>query len=83
MPYVTVEEHIDIKDILPDCSPREIEVVIDYLVAAGHLPRLEEEFPVRSISEQVFEDALSKLHGKWNMLTSDEEDLILRISTRF
>ena len=36
-----------------------------------------------SVSEEHFEIALSKLHGKWNRLGKEEEDLILKLSEKF
>lgn len=37
----------------------------------------------RSYDEKVFEESLSKLSGKWNMLTQEESDLISNIAKRF
>jgi len=36
-----------------------------------------------SVSEVVFEEHLDAIHGKWNCLTSDEEEQILKIGKKF
>jgi hypothetical protein len=36
-----------------------------------------------SAGEHAFENQLDKLHGKWNMLTKEEEEAIYSIAKRF
>lgn len=88
MPYF--EQEIDVSDFLYECGSREIKEIIDSLIDDGHLPesvrsvRMKSNSPAQtSAAESEFEDALHKLHGKWNNLTSEEEQTIINISKRF
>jgi hypothetical protein len=88
MPNFYVEDvDIDIDEFVSKCSNSEIEDLIDSLIDSGYLPRsARNNFSLKepiSISESFYEDALDKLHGKWNMLSQEEEQLILNIAKRF
>ena len=58
-----------------------VQYAIDWLRDNGFIP--EENIVFRSVSESQFEDALNKLHDKWNRLSQEEEDAIINISKRF
>ena len=58
-----------------------LQYAIDWLRDNGFIP--EEDIDFRSVSENQFEDALNKLHSKWNRLSQEEEDTIINISKRF
>jgi hypothetical protein len=58
-----------------------LQYAIDWLRDNGFIH--EEDIDFRSVSESQFEDALNKLHGKWNRLSQEEEDTIINISKRF
>jgi hypothetical protein len=58
-----------------------VQYAIDWLRDSGFIP--EEDIDFRSVSERQFEDALNKLHGKWNRLSQEEEETIINISKRF
>ena len=58
-----------------------VHYAIDWLRDNGFIPQ--EDIDFRSVSESQFEDALNKLHGKWNRLSQEEEDTIINISKRF
>jgi hypothetical protein len=58
-----------------------LQYAIDWLRENGFIPEKNIEF--RSVSESQFEDALNKLHGKWNRLSQEEEDTIINISKKF
>jgi len=58
-----------------------VQYAIDWLRDNGFIP--EENIDFRSVSESQFEDALNKLHGKWNRLSQEEEETIINISKRF
>lgn len=58
-----------------------VQYAIDWLRDNGFIP--EENIVFRSVSESQFEDALNKLHDKWNRLSQEEEETIINISKRF
>jgi hypothetical protein len=88
MPSFYIEDvDIDIDEFVSKCSNSEVKDLIDSLIDGGYLPRSVRntaisEGPI-SVSESFYEDALDKLHGKWNMLSQEEEQLILNIANRF
>lgn len=74
---------IDIDYFLSTCSKSDIQEIIQVLVENGWLkPSATDESP-RGYDEQVYEDSLKKLHGKWNRLSKEEENQILKIAKRF
>lgn len=64
---LTPEEVDDLVQILKD-----EQVITDVAVAHFGCP-----------TEVLFEEALIKIHGKWNCLTAEEEELIKKIANRF
>ena len=75
---------IDVDDFIIACSSREIEEVIDELVERGYIkPSQVIHDSQMTIPEQIFQEALQKLDGKWNRLTKEEEEIITNISKRF
>lgn len=86
MPTFYAEDiDIDADQFLSACSSRETEELIDALIEDGYLkkncrPSYDEYY---SVPESFYQQALDKLNGKWNMLTQEEEELIIKISSRF
>lgn len=89
MPYFdfSTEEYIDVNEFLSECSSKEIEELIDHLIDDGHIHQsaVQREFESTNVSvgESFFQDALDKLYNKWNVLSTEEEQLILNIAKRF
>jgi hypothetical protein len=86
MPYI--EQDIDVEDFLYACRSRDIDELIDALIEEGHLPKSVKrtkhtDTTGASAPECEYEEALDRLHGKWNMLSADEEQTIISISKRF
>jgi len=91
MPTFYVED-IDIEpyEYVSQCSYSDIKELISELVDAGHLPpsirnmvsKKEKEKPGFHPSEGIYESALDKLHGKYSVLTQEEEEIILKIANR-
>lgn len=85
MPYF--EQEIDVSDFLYECRSREIKEIIESLIDTGHLPESvrgkSNSSAQCAAAESEFEDALYKLHGKWNNLSPEEEQVIINISKRF
>lgn len=76
---------IEIDDFLSNCDKYDIKEIIQALVEDGWIKpsRIEsEDNSPRGYDEQTFEEALDKLHGRWNMLTKEEEEII-NIAKRF
>lgn len=84
--YPEVEDiDVDPEEFLSACDTRETEKLIDLLIEGGYLknncrPAYDELY---SVPESMYQEALDKLNGKWNMLTKEEEELILKIASRF
>lgn len=87
MPYFNYDGSVDIDvdDFLSACNRFEIEEIIDALEDDGYIKSSQRAVnnPKVSASEQIFEEALNKLHGKWNQLSKSEEEIILTITKRF
>ena len=85
MPYFNYEADIDVSEYLYSCTSVELQQVIGYLVDNGYIPEIKTESKVRvaSISEMEYNDALDNLAGKWNMLSKEDEELILSISKKY
>jgi hypothetical protein len=86
--YEEVEVHVDIDvdDFLDRCDSSEKEELIKALIEDGYLKKdCRETFQDYgySVGEALYQEALKKLHGKWNMLTKEEEETILNIAKRF
>ena len=88
MPYFEYDGEIDVDvdEFLNACSSNDIKELIQALVEDGHLTKSALGGIIannQSASESEFETALNKLHGKWNSLTSEEEEKIINIAKRF
>jgi len=83
MSYINVE--VDIEDVLWSMGDRDKQKLVDELYDEGFTPKelKKKENPPVSVSESFFNEALDKLRGKWNMLTEEEETIIINISKRF
>jgi hypothetical protein len=83
MAYVSVD--VDIDDVLWNLSSHDKQELVDDLYEEGYVPKEIEkkENPPVSVGESFFNEALDKLRGKWNMLTDEEETIIINISKRF
>jgi hypothetical protein len=82
---MSISVSIDIDDILWGMSDREKQKLIDELYEDGFIPEeLESELnqPTHA-AEAPFVEALDKLKGKYNMLTAEEEQIIIKIANRF
>jgi hypothetical protein len=83
----STDEFISVEEFLDACGSNEIENLIQALIDNGHLSnsvtKISNAKEFNSPSESIYEDALDKLHGKWNMLSQEEEQLILNIANRF
>ena len=81
-------EDIDIivDEFLSACSSREKEELIDALIEDRYLKencRVDYKYELLSVPESFYIDAIDKIKGRWNMLTQEEEEIILKIASRF
>lgn len=91
MPTFYVED-IDIEpsEYVQTCSYSDIKELIEELVDAGHLPQSiknmisKKDKKERGFhpAEATYESSLDKLHGKYSVLTQEEEETILKIASR-
>ena len=77
--------NIEVDEFLDKCNSSQIDEVIDYLIDTGNINRKcrNIDYELYNVPEKQYQEALDKLSGKWNMLTSEEEQLILNIAKRF
>lgn len=86
MPYFNYDGDIEVSidDFLSTCDDSDINDIVDALVEDGYIkPSQIIHEPNMSAPEQLFEEALDKLHGKWNQLSKSEEDIIMALAKRF
>lgn len=85
MPRFYVDESIDldVEEFLDKCSLDEIEEVIEWLKEGSFTLDKNIDLTQMSGVEVIYEEALTKLHGKWNRLTKEEEDFILKLGSKF
>ena len=86
MPRFDVNEDIevDVDEFLDACDSGDIEELIEALIERGELETKDFVNSSRmSASEQIFEEHLSSISGRWNQLTQEEEETILKIGARF
>ena len=84
--FVEYDVDVDPQDYVNMCNSSEIQELIEELIANGWIKkdaRTGISKPDLAPSEFEFEEAITKLHGKWNMLSAEEENLILKIASRF
>ena len=80
-----IDVDVEVNDFLDECNSSEIEEIIEYLIETGHINKsaVNDYYTDQSVTEIEFEDALKKLQGNWNRLSSDDEATILKIANQF
>lgn len=76
---------VDVDEYLSACNTEETEELIEALIEDGYLKKncRPLSYQMYSVPESFYQEALDKLKGRWNMLTKEEEELILKIANRF
>lgn len=75
---------IDVDDFLSACNSRETQEIIDNLVEGGYIkPSQVMHDSQMTVPEQIFQEALEKLDGKWNRLSKEEEQIIILLANKF
>jgi len=83
---VEVEMSIDPEDYVEGCNEYSKNRLIDALIEDGCLNeycRGVYQYGLLSPPEFFYVTAIHKLKNKWNMLTQEEEGLIIKIANRF
>jgi hypothetical protein len=86
MPRFDVNEdlEIDVDDFLYECDSEDIKKLIEALIENGDLEMKNfVDHSRMSAGEKIFEEHLSSISGRWNQLTQEEEETILKIGARF
>ena len=75
---------VDVDEFLSTCGQREIKELIKKLVKEGHIKKSDILNETKmSSGEQVYENKLDKLHGMWNRLSKEDEEIIIKIADKF
>jgi hypothetical protein len=86
MPRFDVNEDIEVEvdDFLYECDSEDIKKLIEALIENGDLEMKNfVDHSRMSANEQIFEEHLSSISGRWNQLTQEEEETILKIGAKF
>jgi hypothetical protein len=72
-----------LESFLNNCDPVDLQYLVEWVKDSNLIT--EKDFLNRSMSagEEYFENSLSKIRGKWNQLSKEEEDFILNLAKRF
>jgi hypothetical protein len=73
---------VSVNEFLSQCSTRERDQLIQLLIDDDDI-REDRKISDWCPSEEIFEENLNILHGKWNRLTNEEEQIIMNIAKRF
>jgi len=79
---VTVDFDVEVEEFLDDCDESEIDEIIQWLINENYLKGSSIIDQV-SVAESEFIEALDKIYTKWNVLSTEETELIINISKRF
>jgi len=86
MPYFTQDDEfeIDVDNFYSEMSSREKEEMYDLLKADGYFSsfKLADEMPA-SVPEWEFINIMSKISSNRLLLTSEEDEMLKRIASRF
>lgn len=87
MPKFSVKDiNISVDDFISKCDDDDINEIIKKLIEDDYLPRSVIRYaglPGTNATEDSFEEHLNAIHGKWNMLSMSEEDVIMTIGKKF
>lgn len=83
---VEAEVDIDVEEFVDQCSGREIEKLIRYLVEGGSLPKTLTTYTQTqnlSLNDTLKYETIEKIRSNRLSLTTEEIDLIEKIAKRF
>ena len=82
MPYFTPEVDIDIDDFYYEMTSKEKQKMCELLKDDYGIPELLDEMP-NSVPEYEFNNIMSKISSNRLALTSEEDELLKKIASRF
>ena len=82
MPYFTPEVDIDIDDFYYEMTSKEKQEMYELLKDDYGIPELLDEMP-NSVPEYEFNNIMSKIISNRLALTSEEDELLKKIASRF
>ena len=83
---VEAEVDVDIEEFVDECSDREIQILIRYMVEEGKLPKTLTGYgPPQnlSVNETIWYETIEKIRSNRLTLTDEEIDIIENIAKRF
>ena len=83
---VEAEVDVDIEEFVDECSDREIQILIRYMVEEGKLPNTltgYEPSQNLSVNETIWYETIEKIRSNRLTLTDEEIDIIENIAKRF
>lgn len=84
--YQDVELDVDIEEFVDECSDREIQELILYLVEEGRLPKTLTGYSQSqnlSLNDTMWYETIEKIGSNRLTLTDEEIDIIENIAKRF
>lgn len=84
--YLTHDVEIEVDEFLSNCSDREIQEIIDYLITEKKLPRAALSLTKdseASVLESEFIEAVTKLSECRLQLSNEDTNTILKIAKRY
>ena len=83
---VETEVDIDVEDFIDECSDREIEKLIKYLIEEGKLPKSLTNYGQSqnlSVNDVLWYETISKIQSNRLGMTDEEIEIIEKIANRF
>lgn len=65
----------DVNEFIANCDADDINTIYNAIIDMYNKPR--------GFDENLYENSLRKLHGKWNTISKKEEEQIIKIANRF
>lgn len=78
---VEAEVDIDVEDFIDECSDREIEKLIKYLIAEGKLPKTLTKYGQSqnlSVNDVLWYETISKIQSNRLAMTDEEIEIIAK-----
>lgn len=84
MPYFVkdAEFELDPEEFVEECTEEDIKELVSILKET-YPEHLSPNYYNLSLGEQEFELMINSLHGKWNMLSAEEEEFIRKVAKKF